>query len=158
MEKINFAEITACGENCSACRKKISGICKGCIESDGYVPEWSESGRCPVHACCREHDVRFCGLCAEFPCAKLPGLVRWNPDIVEQQRTLAERFRGPEGLSECECAGGEENFYKESRIFLDAVVSGDQTKIRSPYADALKTQRLTFAAMAALRDGQTVRL
>lgn len=67
-------------------------------------------------------------------------------------------FRGPDGLRECECGGGEENFYRESRAFLDAVAGGEAAQIRSSYADALKTQRLTFAAMAALRDGQTVRL
>ena len=93
MESVALDEITACGENCSGCEKRKTGICRGCIEADGYVPEWSGSGRCPVHACCRGHFVQFCGLCPEFPCAGLPGLVHWNPDIVERQRKLAGLFR-----------------------------------------------------------------
>ena len=104
MDRIDFSEITACGENCTGCEKKKSGACRGCLEADGYVPEWAASGRCPVHACCREHHVQFCGLCPEFPCADLPRLVHWNPDIVPQQQNLAEQYRrkGYPGRAEAE--------------------------------------------------------
>ena len=51
----DFSTITACGECCVGCAKKIEGSCPGCIEADGHVPEWTESGRCKVHACAREH-------------------------------------------------------------------------------------------------------
>ena len=71
---IDFTLITACGECCTSCAKKADGRCPGCIESDGRVSEWAESGRCKIHACARDHGVQFCGLCAEFPCAKLPSL------------------------------------------------------------------------------------
>ncbi|MBP5167897.1 MAG: DUF3795 domain-containing protein, partial [Oscillospiraceae bacterium] len=64
----DFTTLTACGECCTGCPKKLDGKCPGCIETDGRVPEWAESGRCKVHACTREHHVQFCGLCAEFPC------------------------------------------------------------------------------------------
>ena len=84
----DFSQITACGENCEGCPKKQDGRCPGCIEADGYVPEWAESGRCKVHACTREHGVQFCGLCAEFPCGKLPALIPWNPDAAEQMQAL----------------------------------------------------------------------
>ena len=93
VKQMDLSMITACGESCAGCEKKKLGICRGCIEADGYVPEWAASGRCPVHACCRDHGVQFCGLCAEFPCAKLPGMVHWNPDIVDRQRKLAETAR-----------------------------------------------------------------
>ncbi len=62
-KEIDFAVLTACGECCTECHKNLSGICKGCIESDGYVPEWKQSGRCKVHACTRNHNVTFCGIC-----------------------------------------------------------------------------------------------
>lgn len=91
-QKIDFSAITACGECCNDCRKKADGICKGCIESDGYVPEWADSGRCKVHACTREHNVIFCGLCAEFPCSELNKIVHWNPDITRQQEKLAAEY------------------------------------------------------------------
>ena len=84
----DFSTITACGECCTGCPKKQDGRCPGCIEADGRVPEWAESGRCKIHACTRDHGVQFCGLCAEFPCANLPSLISWNPDIVEQMTAL----------------------------------------------------------------------
>ena len=89
----DFSKITACGECCTGCPKKTDGRCPGCIESDGCVPEWAESGRCKVHACTREHRVQFCGLCAEFPCEKLPEMISWNPDIIERMTTLRDEYK-----------------------------------------------------------------
>ena len=89
----DFTTITACGECCTGCPKKLDGRCPGCIEADGRVPEWAESGRCKVHACTRDHGVQFCGLCAEFPCAELSSLIHWNPDIVEQMTALRDEYR-----------------------------------------------------------------
>lgn len=85
-------EITACGGCCTSCGKKLSGECPGCIEADGYVPGWAESGRCKVHACTREHGVCFCGLCEEFPCGNIEKMIHWKKDIVAHMRALAERF------------------------------------------------------------------
>ena len=90
--KMDFSKITACGECCDGCQKKKDGICNGCIESDGYVPEWSGSGRCKVHACTRNHNVQFCGLCDCFPCDKLTEIIHWNKNIIEQQHDLAEKY------------------------------------------------------------------
>ena len=89
----DFSTITACGECCAECPKKLDGRCPGCIEADGRVPEWAESGRCRVHACTREHRVQFCGLCAEFPCEKLPQMIFWNPGIIEKMTALRDEFR-----------------------------------------------------------------
>ncbi len=88
----DFSTITACGECCAGCPKKTDGRCPGCIEADGRVPEWAESGRCKVHACARDHHVQFCGLCAEFPCRELPSMVSWNPDIAEQMTALRNEY------------------------------------------------------------------
>ena len=89
----DFTTITACGECCTGCPKKLDGRCPGCIEADGRVPEWAESGRCKVHACTRDHGVQFCGLCAEFPCADLSSMIPWNPDVVEQMTALRNEYR-----------------------------------------------------------------
>ena len=89
----DFSAITACGESCSGCAKKLDGRCPGCIEADGHVPEWAESGRCRVHACTRSHHVQFCGLCPEFPCPELPSLIAWNPDIVERMTALRNEYK-----------------------------------------------------------------
>lgn len=96
MGKIDFGTLTACGERCTACPKKVQGICKGCIEADGYVPEWADSGRCKVHACTREHNVQFCGICEEFPCSRLASMIHWNPNIIEHMDALARQYREQE--------------------------------------------------------------
>lgn len=93
IKDIDFSTITACGECCVGCKKKADGLCKGCIEADGYVPEWKESGRCKVHACTRNHNVSFCGLCSEFPCDRITELIHWNPDIIGRQLYLAKEYR-----------------------------------------------------------------
>ena len=88
----DFTTITACGECCTGCSKKLAGTCPGCIESDGRVPEWAESGRCRVHACARDHGVQFCGLCDAFPCDKLPEMIPWNPDIIRHLSSLRDEY------------------------------------------------------------------
>lgn len=90
---IDSSRITACGECCDGCAKKADGRCPGCIEADGRVPEWAASGRCKVHACTRDHQVQFCGLCSEFPCEKLPSLIFWNPDIIQHLTVLRDEYR-----------------------------------------------------------------
>ena len=89
---IDFSTITACGECCAGCSKKLAGSCPGCIEADGRVPEWAESGVCKIHACVKSHSVRFCGLCDEFPCEKLPKIIHWNPDIVKHLAALRDEY------------------------------------------------------------------
>lgn len=91
-QRINFTAITACGECCTDCPKRINGICKGCIEADGYVPEWAESGRCKVHECARKHNAQFCGICDAFPCEQLTSIIHWNPNIVDHLNVLAEQY------------------------------------------------------------------
>ena len=89
---VDFSTITACGECCVSCSKKIDGSCPGCIEADGRVPEWAESGRCKIHACARNHGVQFCGLCELFPCEKLPKMIPWNADIVNHLSALRDEY------------------------------------------------------------------
>lgn len=89
---IDFRKVTACGECCTGCGKKLSGFCGGCIESDGNVPEWRESGGCPIHKCARAHGVQFCGLCTEFPCTWLREKITWNPDAIPNLQKIAELY------------------------------------------------------------------
>ena len=90
---MNFERITACGECCDGCEKHRAGTCPGCIEADGKVPEWKESGGCPIHGCARRHGVQFCGLCGEFPCDFLRERLTWNPDAIPNLGRLAARVR-----------------------------------------------------------------
>ena len=88
----DFSTLTACGECCVGCSKKLNGSCPGCIEADGRVPEWAESGRCKIHACARDHGVQFCGLCELFPCEKLPAMIPWNADIIDHLSALRDEY------------------------------------------------------------------
>ncbi|MCR5323891.1 MAG: histidine phosphatase family protein [Lachnospiraceae bacterium] len=91
-QKTDFSVITACGECCTGCAKKKARECPGCIEADGVVPEWAESGRCRIHTCAREHGVQFCGLCKEFPCEQIPKMIPWNPDIISHLTYLKDEY------------------------------------------------------------------
>ena len=44
------------------------------------------------------------------------------------------------------------------RVFIDAVKSGDASKILSPYSDALETLRIMLAASTSFRTGKAVDL
>lgn len=90
---VDFSRVTACGGSCTNCPKKQSGICPGCIEADGYVPEWADSGRCRIHACVKKNGVLFCGLCSEFPCDKLPDIIHWEPDCIEKLSALRKQYQ-----------------------------------------------------------------
>lgn len=47
-------------------------------------------------------------------------------------------------------------YLEEDRIFIDAVKTGDRSKIRSPYADAVQTQKIMIAASRSMETGKTV--
>ena len=49
-------------------------------------------------------------------------------------------------------------YLREDRVFIDAVKSGDASKIRSSYSDALKTFRITIAASDSFAQGKTMNL
>lgn len=89
---MDFSSITACGECCDGCKKKESGLCKGCIEYDGSCQEWAESGGCPIHKCVKEHNVQFCGLCSNFPCEWVVKKAVWRSNYVEEHRQLAFKY------------------------------------------------------------------
>ncbi len=49
-------------------------------------------------------------------------------------------------------------YLHEDRVFIDAVKSGDASKIRSPYSDALQTFRLTMTAGDSFAKGKQINL
>jgi len=54
-----------------------------------------------------------------------------------------------DGRSELTLAPGRDPYEIQAEVFLDAVEAGDSTLVRSSYADAVKTDRLTRAVVAA---------
>ncbi len=64
-------------------------------------------------------------------------------EVVERGHT--EMFQGP-----------WDPYQKEDRTFVEAVASGDGSKIRSSYGDALKTLKVTLAANRSIAEGGPV--
>lgn len=54
--------------------------------------------------------------------------------------------------------GNIEQTYILDRVFIDAIKSGDTSKIRSPYSDALKSLKLCFAAQKSIETGEVIML
>jgi predicted dehydrogenase len=54
-----------------------------------------------------------------------------------------------DGRSERTLTPGRDPYEIQAEAFLDAVEAGDPSLVRSTYADALKTDRLTRAVVAA---------
>ena len=90
---MNYASITPCGESCDGCAKREAGQCRGCLATGGRCEEWKGSGRCPVFTCAEAHGAAFCGVCSEFPCPRLPELLKWRPDCVRELRQTAVAWR-----------------------------------------------------------------
>ncbi len=53
---------------------------------------------------------------------------------------------------------GEEQTGIMDRVFIDAIKSGDGSKIRSPYRDAIKSLRLTMACEESAKTGKVIEL
>ncbi len=56
-----------------------------------------------------------------------------------------------------EIAGTEDRFIEENQVWIEAVQSGDGSKIKSPYEDAYKTQMVTCAANESIATGKPVK-
>lgn len=89
---MDFETITPCGESCVGCQKKADGLCQGCLESDGHCKEWEQSKGCPIYRCAKRHDVKFCGLCPEFPCERMLRTITWRKNIIAEMRELASAY------------------------------------------------------------------
>jgi hypothetical protein len=61
-----------------------------------------------------------------------------------------------DGRSRTEVRGDGEATLRQDRAFLQAVRAGDPGLVRSPYADALRTHRLTTRAVEAARTGEVL--
>lgn len=53
---------------------------------------------------------------------------------------------------------GDDPYLREDEVFIEAVAAGDPSAIRSTYADALETLRVTLAAEESIRKGRVVAL
>jgi len=67
----NFARentnVSLCGLNCLLCTMHIGGYCPRCGGGSG-------NQGCAIARCGMAHQVEFCSLCPEYPCAKYDGI------------------------------------------------------------------------------------
>ncbi|WP_026703202.1 Gfo/Idh/MocA family protein [Salibacterium aidingense] len=74
------------------------------------------------------------------------GILSWQPDRVEHDSgTVLEEYNDRDNPYE-----------KENETFIEAVKTGDPSEIQSDYSDALKTQKITAAALKSAHTGQVV--
>jgi len=83
-----MANYSICGIDCDICKYKEENGCKGCrICAPKGECIWG--GRCELYDCATEKNLPHCGLCSDFPCAKLK---EWaaseNPERIDNLRKL----------------------------------------------------------------------
>ena len=71
-------------------------------------------------------------------------------DITQGQATIVS------GGNREEIKSSVNPYQQEDRIFIDAVKSGDGSKILAPYAEAFQTQKLMVAATRSMESGKAV--
>jgi len=82
--------LSICGIDCDICKYKEESGCKGCrIVAPKGECIWG--GRCELYDCATEKGLEHCGLCEEFPCAKLQ---EWasgeNPERIDNLKKLIQ--------------------------------------------------------------------
>ena len=88
---IDFNNVTACGGDCTGCEHFKDQECRGCNINGGLqVCLWHNG--CRICECCQEHNVKFCGLCSEFPCEWLEKTLTWHEDGIERLRKYAGEY------------------------------------------------------------------
>ena len=90
---VDFNRLTPCGGDCRHCPCYKTGECSGCLVTGGiFVSYWQNC--CRICPCCKEHNVKFCGLCPEFPCDWLSdNLAKWDKDGIFRMGELAREYR-----------------------------------------------------------------
>lgn len=82
------------------------------------------------------------------------GLNLLTPDLVIEQRGGTVKLIESHATTELKTQVNPT--VVEDQLFIDAVESGDRSKIRSPYADAVKTLAVTLAANLSAERGEAV--
>ena len=85
-----------CGMPCALCtRYRTAGTsrCPGC-SCGGYYTEG-----CKVYRCCRERGLSHCGVCAEFPCARLGDMGDFRDLDTGHVKPRTCRFVAERGLA-----------------------------------------------------------
>lgn len=88
----DFSQITACGGSCTGCEHFLSEECAGCLSNGGKCVKMWQNG-CDICKCCDKHNVSFCGICNEFPCAWLrEKFSEWDEKAISRLEELAREY------------------------------------------------------------------
>ena len=109
---------------------------------DSKMTFGSRSSRLDYHLCSH---VDIFGIDESDLAADVAGTVEGDGTQRRNENEKGIRVRS-EGKYEVLC----------DRAFIDAVISGDASKIRSPYADAVKTLAVVLGANKSMQTGQVV--
>jgi predicted dehydrogenase len=90
------------------------------------------------------------------PRGYLVGLDVLCRDFLIQHRAGKLMIRSADGVEELEDPTNPK--IKQSRIFIEAVRSGDASKIESPYSDGVKSLAISLAALKSQQTGEPVEL
>lgn len=127
----DFDKITPCSGDCSGCRHFLDKECEGCLKTDGKCVKMWEKG-CSIYDCCKKNSVKFCGLCANFPCEDFYKIAQWDKDALERHKEAAEKYREAQARSDVykTCP----SFENES-FLIRRTEKGDKEDLLKVYSD-----------------------
>ena len=127
----DFDKITPCGGDCTGCRHFLDKECEGCLKTDGKCVKMWEKG-CSIYDCCKKNSVKFCGLCANFPCKDFYKITQWDKDAFERHKEAAEKYREAQARSDVykTCP----SFENES-FLIRRTEKGDKEDLLKVYSD-----------------------
>ena len=89
---IDFSQVTPCGGSCTGCEHYASKKCAGCLVTKGECLKLGHP--CRVYKCCDDRNIKFCGLCDEYPCEFMEKkITAWDPNAIERGRLLAHEYK-----------------------------------------------------------------
>jgi predicted dehydrogenase len=71
--------------------------------------------------------------------------VGWRLRIIEPDKTIEKNLK-------------VDPYWEEDRIFIDAIKTGDASKIKSSYEDGLKSLAVSLAANKSWKEGKAVKV
>ena len=93
-----------CGMPCALCtryRAEGASRCPGCSQNGYYTDT------CKVHHCCQGRELAHCGLCPEFPCARLGKMGEFSDLRTDHAKERACRAVAAEGFDAWHAAYAE---------------------------------------------------
>ena len=90
----DFSQVTPCGGSCTGCEHYVYKKCEGCLVTKGVCLKLGLDHVCRVYKCCDDRNIKFCGLCEEYPCEFMEKkITAWDPNAIERGKILAAEYK-----------------------------------------------------------------